>query len=113
MTGRRFELRPEHIVLLRAANMHWNGIEFGAPTIDPKRPYGNSDAEKDIAALLGFPKDGDGNPYGDWVEAAIRIHAETSTALEVVLRTGSFEPGVYVTTSPYESDWLRLGPLPD
>ena len=32
----------------------WNDCEYGAPTIDPKRPYGNSDVEHEIIAILGW-----------------------------------------------------------
>ena len=48
-----FELTEEHIKLLRQMCVSWDDCEFGAPAIDCKRPYGNSDVYSDIAKILG------------------------------------------------------------
>jgi hypothetical protein len=48
-----FEVRPEHIKLMRRMCVDWDDCEFGAPEIDPKRPYGNSDVLQDIVEILG------------------------------------------------------------
>ncbi len=50
----RFILTDEHVKLLRQANVSWDGCEFGAPGIDPKRPYGNGDVHSDIVEILGI-----------------------------------------------------------
>ena len=36
-----FEVKEEHLKLLRNMSVEWNNGEFGAPEINPKRPYGN------------------------------------------------------------------------
>lgn len=53
-TRLRGPIKPEerHLVLLRRSFWDWNDYEFGAPSMDPKRPYGNSDVENDLAELL-------------------------------------------------------------
>ena len=43
---------PEHLTLLASACWSWNDAEFGAASISPKHPYGNSDVEDDLAELL-------------------------------------------------------------
>lgn len=104
---RRFTLRKEHIELLRHVYVEWQDCETGAPAIDPKRPYGNSDVANDVARILSLEdlsgREGDENRR----EQLLTLHRETATALEVVLRTGSFEPGLYMTTTSYSSDWRR------
>lgn len=113
-TETRFTVLPEHLALLRAANVDWSDTEFGAPRIDPKRPYGNSSVLSDIAAIV--------NPafaemtaaaaedwldcYGDGLE---RLHRETETVLRIGLHTGRFEPGEYVLVGERYSDqrWER------
>jgi hypothetical protein len=97
-----FELHAEHVKLLRAFNVTWYEIETGAPAIDGKRPYGNSDVAGDVIEIMGWQTDPDDvTPRQDREDRhhAMQLHEETKTALQVVLSTGSFEPGIY------ESDW--------
>ncbi len=88
-----FNLTEQHIKLLRRAYVHWHRAEAGAPTIDPKRPYGNSNVEEDVAEILGLPYDSEDDNNTDKL---LQLHQETETALQIVLCTGSFEPGMYV-----------------
>jgi S-formylglutathione hydrolase FrmB len=102
-----FELRPEHVTLLRAAYVRWEEIETGAPAIDCKRPYGNSDVAGDVIELLGWQGDPDDvTPRQDREdrERAMLLHQETETALQVILSAASFEPGIY-TAEKYGHDW--------
>ena len=95
-----FELTEEHLFLFSAMCIGWNDVEFGAPFVDPKRPYGNSSVEYDIAEILYWdvPIDGLTN---EQMERAREIHKEMKTALEVVLQVQHFEPGLYVTSTGY------------
>lgn len=100
--GKSFTVTEQHLALLRRANVEFGGDEWGAPAINGKRPYGNGDLVDDICRILGWPGDAeDPKVHG----AALALHEETATALECVLRTGSFRPGRYVTSSPYTRDW--------
>jgi hypothetical protein len=110
---RRFTLKPEHVALLRRGNVGWNSDESGAPGLDPKRPYGNSDVPRDVAEILGA------KPIGGWDSEAwevyldahrdrlVNLHHETETALAVVLAAGSFEPGNY-EADDYRDNWRRV-----
>jgi hypothetical protein len=51
---KRFTVTDEHLRLLRRAYVGWDEIEFGAPEINAKRPYGNSNVYGDIAEILGL-----------------------------------------------------------
>lgn len=48
----KFTIKKEHILLCQRMWVEWNDDGFGAPTIDQKRPYGNSDVLHDIVLIL-------------------------------------------------------------
>ena len=104
----RFTLKPEHITLLRRMTVHWQATEYGAPEIDPKRPYGNSSVVYDLAEIFhgkaAFNRDHDLVLDQGEVDRLETLHRETDKALQVVLATGSFVPGVYEATK-YMRDW--------
>jgi hypothetical protein len=93
---KKFTLTEEHIKLLRNMYVGWGYCEFGAPEINPKRPYGNSQVIEDIHRILtGDDDDADDNVLEEFEAKYQKLHRETETALQIVLRTGKFEPGVY------------------
>lgn len=107
MSEDRFTLTAEHVALARRMNVSYRDAEYGAPCIDPKRPYGNGDVPGDIADILGWEKRFDartGEPLQEVYDRAAAIHKEMETALSVILRAGSFEPGEYVADK-YGSNW--------
>ncbi|MGE8660143.1 MAG: hypothetical protein ACN6O8_25655 [Achromobacter sp.] len=98
----RFELRREHLVLLRAANWREAGQDEVAavlragdahwpmPYIDGKRPYGDSSYYQiDMARLLGqpYPVDAKGYAITDSAKDARleSLHRQTAAALQVFL----------------------------
>jgi hypothetical protein len=90
----------------------WDACEYGAPAINPKRPYGNSFVESDIAEILGWDlpneddDDFDQDAYEDACEKLEKIHKETEIALQIILVTQSFVEGTYVKHNPYDDrDW--------
>ncbi|WP_181871041.1 hypothetical protein [Sphaerisporangium album] len=95
-----FIVLPEHIALLRRGCASWVGDDWrGAPGLDPKRPFRNSDVYGDIAAIVdGREVYGhDDEQVSDADRARYdRLFAECVLALQIVLETGSFEPGRYV-----------------
>lgn len=97
--GKVFEVRPEHLKLLRRMHVGWNDIEYGAPEIDPKRPYGNSSVENDVREILCAP-----NLGSDKVR---ELHREMQTVLQILVSTGGqIEPfTTYVTSGDYLEDW--------
>ena len=104
-----FQLTEDHIKLLRQMEVGWQRDEFGAPEIDPKRPYGNSQVYYDIAEHLGRDIPEEPKEFSDEEKAEMfKLHRETETALQIVLRTGNFAPGVYVADR-YMQDWKLKG----
>lgn len=108
MRGHTFTLTSDHIKLLRAMNVR---EEDGSPCVDAKRPYGNSDIEPDICKLLGWQMAGDDGDGPCWSSVqrkeAWRLHSETPRALQIVLRMGAFDPGVYETSDTWLADWKK------
>lgn len=116
-----FEIKKEHLTLLKNANIIWEDCEFGAPAIDCKRPYGNSSVEVDIFEILyGEPKSImkiDGKEYNIDIEdfempqeledKIIKLHEETVTALQIILQTQKFEVGKY-ESDKYVEKWTKI-----
>jgi hypothetical protein len=86
MSDDKFLLKEDHIKLVRKMRVGWNELEFGAPTIDPKRPYGNSDVFTDMYKIL---------EKNISVSELSKLHEETRLALEIILDCGVFCPGYY------------------
>lgn len=121
-----FRITDEHLKLLKEMNVGWNDCEFGAPQIDPKRPYGNSDGVDDVARVIGYKKTKervefdkeDAKEYDDikeylencdWDQESYdylrNLHKDMEIVLQIVLSTLSFKKGVYQRDETYSSDW--------
>lgn len=113
---KQFEVLEDHLKLLRRAYVSWNDCEFGAPSIDCKRPYGNSSVHQDIAEILDItPATVDGD-YGEFSEGQYdqmeKLHKETETVLQIILATGRMKPGVYVKNDNYGNEWREANDQP-
>lgn len=90
---------------------------MGAPCIDSKRPYGNSDVIGDMYEILTDKVidenelDSQDIDYDEFVDSLHdkyeKLHRETETALQIVLSTGKFEIGKYVLNN-YGKDWVKV-----
>jgi len=108
----KFKLTKQHLDLIRKMNVGYNDCcEFGAPAIDPKRPYGNGDVYGDISEILGVTPDSvedDEKIYSSaQEEEMLKLHIETAKALQVILASGSFEPGMY-EADEYVDNWVKV-----
>jgi hypothetical protein len=109
-----FTVTEDHLALLQHAHFYWDyGEGYGAPAINPKRPYGNSYVERDIAEILEAPdsdwewEDGEkAYPTPEAEERFTRLHVETMIVLHIILAAGEFEPGRYVRDK--NTGWVRL-----
>jgi hypothetical protein len=114
-----FTVTEEHLKLLRHAYVNtWDPGEayYGAVGISPKKPYGNSYVERDIAEILDAPDEDweyeDGEKANVTEEAGnrfMRLHVETMFALQIVLAVGEFRPGHYQRSANWDIDWQRDG----
>ena len=105
---------PEHLVLLRRAIVGWGDMDYGAPAIEPKRPYGNRDVVRDIVEMLALPDKPGHSDDSDWTEETEsrcrKLHAGTEAALQIVLRAGSFGNevlGDYYRCYHTKYDWTK------
>lgn len=112
-----FTVTEDHLTLLRNAYVGWDDMEFGAPRIDPKRPYGSSNVVSDIARLL-YPDvvvELDDETADDWLDenedSLTQIHRETQTVLQIAIATGEFRAGTYVRGDGYDASWVRWDDL--
>ena len=124
-----FEIKEEHLKLLQRMYVGWDHCEFGAPEIDPKRPYGNSSVYQDMIKILGLTEIKEGvfkfSIFGEeWIlkgedrfnlylegkdewrllEILNKLHKETRTALQICLARQKFEVGLF-TAEDYTQDW--------
>ena len=110
---KKFELTADHLTLLQNMYVEWWDAETGAPGIDPKRPYGNSNVEADIAFMLGWVKsryeEEETDEIRELYNKAMKLHEETETALQICLLTGKFEPGTYERTVEWNRrSWKKV-----
>jgi hypothetical protein len=110
MEQETFTLTEDHLKLMQRMYVGWQYCEFGAPEIDPKRPYGNGDVCNDVAEILGLDSrlmNEDDSQYDEGMYDRLEaLHKETETALQIVLTTLSFEPGVY--KREWLEDWKQV-----
>lgn len=102
-----FTLTAEHVLLLSKCWVSWDGAEFGAPAIDPKRPYGDSDVYSDMAEILGKTYDPEAEDADKLESEFDKLHAELEKALQIVLQCKTFEPGTFVSAA-YMNEWRRV-----
>lgn len=122
-----FEVKKEHLALLKHMCVGWRDCEFGAPEIDPKRPYGNSDVIGDMIEIFGkevkrgifkvdiggyeyyVTVDEDSEDMDDLKRTLNKLHKETETVLQIALQTGMFKEGKYKLKDKYGGNWEYIG----
>ncbi|MCK4665968.1 hypothetical protein KAU33_04420 [Candidatus Dependentiae bacterium] len=122
---KKFKITEEHLKLLKGLEIGWNAMEFGAPSTDPKRPYGNSNVYKDMIEALGWKFSITVNNItenydlssGFYIEenetpeelkkVLFDLYRQLDRVLEICLRTLSFEPGIY-ESDVYEDNWKKV-----
>lgn len=104
----------DHLKLLPELNIEWDEYaEYaGAPEINPKRPYGNSDVYGDIAETLEWtlPLDHFGDPEMSFsqINAAKILHREMCAVLQVLVQNPTtFGVGTWRNTHPYAPSGVR------
>ena len=108
----RFTLTNEHLKLIKRMNIRFDDDAYdGAPAVDIKRPYGNSDVMNDVAEIIGIEKSEDDRGEKYWPKGTHAycksLHEETAKALQVCLAAQSFEAGEYISDD-YRDNWRKL-----
>ncbi len=110
---RNFTITDDHLKLLRRMHVGWQDCEYGAPEIDPKRPYGNSAVEDDICEILGWPLESvvDGDPAysDDQKRKAGKIHRQMADVLQILVLHGGVARGEYEKAESYDALSWRSG----
>lgn len=111
-----FDLKQEHIDLLKHVNLKWEeDPDYGGPAVDGKRPYGERLLLESVAEALNWkPAECDCGVencnFEDWTddqeEAAKALHKDILPAMQIVLQTQSFTPGIYARDTA--GQWHRL-----
>lgn len=101
----KFQVKHDHIKLLKAMCVGWQDCGFGAPEIDPKRPYGNSSVLCDIGEIVGLK---DKDEEKEWTDKETdylyNLHREMETVLQICLVNNGVNIGTY-TCEEYSNDW--------
>jgi len=107
--AKEFELRQEHLDLLKETWIDWDDCEFGAPCIDPKRPYGNSDVYTDVAQIIKMSKANFDEDDG-WSESAkdymLDLHNQILIAVQILLHCHPAKLGRYKRIDYQEWEYL-------
>lgn len=101
----RIEIKEEHLKLLKRCYVCWYDAEFGAPAIDPKKPYGNSSVEYDIAEILGWEYNNELTE--EQYTEANKLHNELEKVLQICLSLATFETGIYELEG-YGINWKKI-----
>ncbi len=108
--GKVFEVKEEHIKLLRNSCTGWDDCEFGSPGINCKRPYGSTDVFGDMAKILGIKPQG--NEYEPFTDAQtnymLALHEQLEIVLQIIFSSGCFEKGWYEEVK--YGEWM---PIPE
>ena len=106
---KEFIVTEDHLKLLDRAYIEYDSwTEFGAPEVDPKRPYGNSDVYEDIAEILGIEPEGDDSFSQHQEDYMLRVHKDMQHVLQILVRNRSIEAGTYETSTDYGVDWKKV-----
>src|SRR5689334_18404739 len=119
MNDKTFTVTEDHMKLLPHLWFEYDAYtEFGAPAVDPKRPYGNSDVYSDIAEHLGIKPElteeqvdygwhpDDAEFSKEQRDYMFSVHRGMETVLNIMVRNNGVKPGRY-KASPYSVNWVR------
>ena len=115
MSVLKFELKETHLNLLKF--LTWGEIEDGVITTKGETPFGGFNHYDDMSVILyGKPENFDPlvDEEHEWEESKINemdelLH-ELPLAIEVVLNSRSFKPGLY-KTKYHNRDWKLIKEL--
>jgi len=111
MEKKKITIKAEHILLLKNMSIDWQDCEYGAPEVNPKRPYGNSSGSADVCRVLGWVKNPD---YDEWSKTQLAdarmLHEEMLYVLKVLCQNpNGIEMGAtHENMSKYGNDWRRV-----
>lgn len=104
----RFTVTQEHIKLLKELCVRWCEDEFGAPCIDAKRPFGNSDVFGDMAEILNITIPEDNlEGYNKCIDYLYVLYKGLQNCLQILCTNLCIEVGEY-ECDDYKRDWRKV-----
>lgn len=97
----KFVVTEDHLKLARKMWVDWQDCETGAPEVNPKRPYGNSNVAQDVADALGIEYEGD----DEQDNMLMAKHYEMLNVVSLLLRHGQLPLGEYEFTDRYKWEY--------
>lgn len=95
----KFRLKEEHIKLIKELNFRTAVVTDSSdkyrPTIDVKRPFGNSGVTSNVCEIMGWYSNEDGEYPEKAINKAEMLLIELPVALEIVVSKQTFKPGEY------------------
>ena len=106
----KIEIKNEHIKLLKSLCVEWNSEYYlGAPAVNIKRPYGNSDIIEDIARIIGLElfedAGGDVHLSKEQERSCIKLHKEMEHILQIVCFNNGVKDGQIWERENKWDDW--------
>ena len=107
--GKKFKITEAHLKLAQRMYVSWENREYGAPSINCTRPYGNSSVTEDIVKILGLPYNEEEEVPEHLSDYARQIHEEMETVLQICLVMQKFEIGIYELQESYDvRSWKKI-----
>lgn len=106
-----FTVKEQHLKLLKRLVIGYDAdTEFGAPEVDPKRPYGNSDVYTDIGEILGIKPDAGDSDDPEWStpmkERFDELHGDMENVLQILVQNNGVQLGEY-KADEYSRKWSK------
>lgn len=103
-----FKIKKEHIALIKELYFEYNdNSEFGAPTVNPKRPYGNSDVYGDIGKILKIKSDCNGDFTDAQINRMTKLHKELTIVLQIICSNPSETDYIGTWKGEYQT-WNKI-----
>lgn len=109
----RFTITEDHLKLLPHLNIHFDQWAYeGAPGVDQKRPYGNSDVYGDIYEILNGagshydPETGEDLISEEMYDQYKKLHEEMGIVLLICAQNNGVELGEYKAAN-YFRYWIK------
>jgi hypothetical protein len=107
---KRLKVTENHIKLLKELYIGWEDCEFGAPCVDCKRPFGNSDVYGDMAEILGIKlanQEENFELYEKQIYSLSKGYKELQDCLQILCKNLSIEVGEY-ECDDYGTNWRKV-----
>ena len=92
----RVTVTEDHVKLVNNLKFDINATEFGAPTVDPKRPFGNSDVYADMERILKGRKVSSDFDVGERRKRQLdKLYVQLKDCLQILCDTLSLKPVTY------------------